>query len=208
MLTHPTKFGETDTLVNAVKDIYPDRTIHAVNRLDKLTSGIVLVALDKKTAGELSDMIEKRLVHKEYSCLVHGRLNKSGRIDLAISEGGNGARLRETVSKGGMSALTFYEPLEICDKATLLKVVIKTGRTHQIRAHMKSIGHPVIGDPVYGDKDKDIALFGSAAAPERQMLHAGFMEFRPHAGAERISIKAPMPEDFLAAIEAAGKKKV
>jgi 23S rRNA pseudouridine1911/1915/1917 synthase len=206
MLTHPTRFGEQDTLVNAVKALYPSNTIHAINRLDRFTSGIVLVALDKITAEKLASLIVKRKVYKEYACLVHGKINKKGTIDLALSEGGGGAKSREVVEEGGMRAFTEYEPIEVFDTATLLRIIIKTGRTHQIRAHMKFIKHPVIGDPVYGDKGLDDSLFTSGNAPTRQMLHAAVMEFILSPGEKKTIIKARYPADINAALDIVRRK--
>jgi 23S rRNA pseudouridine1911/1915/1917 synthase len=195
MLTHPTKFRETDTLVNAVKELYPERSIHAVNRLDRGTSGIVLIALTPEKAGELSAMIMNKNIYKEYLCLVHGKIQKKGNIENYISKGGDGAKSRDVVNTGGNLAQTYYEPVKHFSGATLLKVIIKTGRTHQIRAHMKYIKHPCAGDPVYGDAELDKRLFGEAA-PKRQMLHASLMDFKDEKGGG-IEIKAGLPDDFV-----------
>jgi 23S rRNA pseudouridine1911/1915/1917 synthase len=205
MLTHPTKFRETDTLVNAVKELYPERSIHAVNRLDRDTSGIVLIALSAEKAGELSAIIMDRSVHKEYLCLVHGAVIKKGKIENNISKGGRGAKSRNVVKTGGMPAQTYYEPVEHFNGAVLLKIVIKTGRTHQIRVHMKFIKHACVGDPVYGNTDMDKKLFGDAA-PKRQMLHAALMSFKDKNGA-KTEIKAGLPDDFIKAIGYIKNKK-
>ncbi len=200
MLVHPTKFREHDTLVNAVMAKYGVKTAHPANRLDRETSGIVFVALNSARAQELSTLFEKRQVKKEYLCLVHGKMAKKGEIKIGVSKGGGGIKSRETVEEGGHEAHTIYEPVEVFDHATLLKIVIKTGRTHQIRSHMRFIKHPVIGDTVYGDGGLDEALFGAGKSPGRQMLHSAFTEFTL-AGKEVISVKAPLPKDFEEAIK-------
>jgi 23S rRNA pseudouridine1911/1915/1917 synthase len=203
MLTHPTKFCEENTLVNALKAAYPENTIHAVNRLDRFTSGIVLAALDAKMAAELSGLILKKKVYKEYVCLVHGKINRAGIVDLNLSSGGNGAKTREVVFSGGKQANTTYEPVEIYNCVTFLRIVIKTGRTHQIRAHMKYINHPVVGDPVYGNREMDLKVFGAENAPERQLLHARLMEFVLPLDNKKYSFTAPLPEDIKLALKMA-----
>ncbi len=177
MIVHPTGYRETDTLVNAVKAMYPENTIHAINRLDRDTTGIVLVALNSKTAAALVKLMMKRKIHKEYLCLVHGRLEKKGEITAEIARNGEGRAIRNVVESGGLTAHTIYEPLKINENSTILKVILKTGRTHQIRSHMKHIGHPVVGDKTYGDRALDIKLLGEANLPAGQLLHAYKMEF-------------------------------
>ena len=120
-------------------------------------------------------------------------------IRIGVSRGGGGVKSREAVKEGGLEAHTLYEPVEIFESATLLKIIIKTGRTHQIRSHMRFIKHPVIGDPVYGEPELDAKLLGENR-PKRQMLHAGFTEFML-AGDKKISVEAPLPEDFKEAIK-------
>jgi len=206
MLTHPTKFGETDTLVNGVKEMYPESSVHAVNRLDRDTSGIVAVALGREKAKELSGLIMAGKFRKQYLSLVHGRIVKKGKIEKEISRGGSGARSRRVVEAGGMSALTEYEPAEIYKEATLLKIIIVTGRTHQIRAHMKFIKHPCVGDPVYGDTVLDQGLF-KGEAPKRQMLHAASLSFQTSPGRDSTGINAPLPEDMSKALEYLRERK-
>ena len=194
MITHPTKHRETNTLLNAAVAAFKTKHIHVINRLDKDTSGIVLLALDSKTASELGYLVKTRQIYKEYACVVHGVIKKPGRIEAEISEGGDGAKSR-TAGKGGKAALSFYEPVSGNEKATLLKVIIKTGRTHQIRAHMKYIGHPIAGDRVYGDAEKDSNLFGTEKLPDGQMLHAAKTEFIFRD--ERVVIESAVPAGFL-----------
>ncbi len=194
MITHPTKHRETNTLLNAAVAAFKTKHIHIINRLDKDTSGIVLLALDRKTASELSFLVKSRQVYKEYACVVHGVIKKPGKIEAEISGGGDGAKSR-TAGLGGKEALSFYEPVSGNEKATLLKVVIKTGRTHQIRAHMKYIGHPIAGDRVYGDAGKDKELFKNGSVPAGQMLHAAKMEFIFRD--KRVVLLSELPSGFL-----------
>lgn len=203
MITHPTKHAERDTLLNAAVAKFKKRGIHIINRLDKETSGIVLLAFDRKTAAELYFLVKSRQVYKEYACVVHGDVNKPGRICAEISGGGGGAK-RRTAGEGGKEAVSFYEPVAGNGKITLLKVVIKTGRTHQIRAHMGYIGHPIAGDRSYGDAKKDEELFKDSEMPAGQLLHASKMEFVHRDN--RVVISSALPGKFLTLQQAGAGK--
>jgi len=195
MIIHPSGYRETNTLVNAVKGMYPENTIHAINRLDRDTTGIVIVALNPETAAKLVKIVMKRKVYKEYICLVHGKIEKPGEILAEISKQGEGKAYRKIVDKGGYSAHTVYDPIKVNDSSTLLKVVLKTGRTHQIRAHMQHIGHPIVGDQTYGDRALDIKLLGEDNLPKGQLLHAHKIEFEPPGTLKMLAITANPPWD-------------
>jgi 23S rRNA pseudouridine1911/1915/1917 synthase len=195
MLVHPTAHRDTNTLANAVKSLYPENTIHVINRLDRETTGIVIVALNKETASVLTKIMTGRGIHKEYLCLVHGRVAAPGEITAMLSKNSSEARFRTVVSTGGQSAHTMYEPVSKNKTTTLLKVILKTGRTHQIRTHMKHIGHPVVGDKTYGDMALDIKLLGSDNPQPGQKLHAYKMEFVLPGTLEKINLTAEPPWD-------------
>jgi 23S rRNA pseudouridine1911/1915/1917 synthase len=190
MLVHPTAHRENNTLANGVKALYPDSTIHVINRLDRETTGIVVVALNKETASVLAKVMTSRSIYKEYLCLVHGRVTHAGEITAQLSKNSRDERIRTVVSTGGQSAHTLYEPVIKNKTTTLLKVVLKTGRTHQIRTHMKHIGHPVVGDKIYGDMALDIKLLGEDNPQPGQILHAYRMEFVMPGTGEKINIIA------------------
>jgi 23S rRNA pseudouridine1911/1915/1917 synthase len=192
---HPTAHRDTNTLANAVKSLYPENTIHVINRLDRDTTGIVVVALNKETASVLTKIMVSRNIHKEYLCMVHGRIASAGEITAQLSKNSREAKIRTIVSSGGQSAHTLFEPVRKNKTTTLLRVILKTGRTHQIRTHMKHIGHPVAGDRLYGDLALDIKLFGPDNPQPGQMLHAHKMEFVLPGTNERINLTAEPPWD-------------
>jgi 23S rRNA pseudouridine1911/1915/1917 synthase len=163
-----------------------------VHRLDKETSGVLLAAKNDAAHRGLSEQFAGRHLRKEYLALVSGvpRL-QSGVIERAISRHPV-HRERMTVGEGGRPARTDWAIVEAFgDKAALLRCRIHSGRTHQIRVHLKSIGHPLLGDKVYGWKP-DPAL----PAPPRVMLHAERIAFLHPITARPLDVRAPLPEDF------------
>jgi 23S rRNA pseudouridine1911/1915/1917 synthase len=157
-----------------------------VHRLDKGTSGVLLVAKNDAAHQSLASQFSGRTVEKTYLALVHGRVHaESGRITTPI-ERDSARRTRMTTRSGsGRSALTEYRVKQRFEKFTYLEVRIGTGRTHQIRVHLSSIGHPVAGDRLYG---------GQPA--ERIFLHAWRIEFVSPATGERVAVTAPLPADL------------
>lgn len=157
-----------------------------VHRLDKGTSGVLLVARDDAAHQNLARQFSSRTVEKVYLALVHGGVRgESGRIATPI-ERDSARRTRMTTRSGaGRAALTEYRVLERFDKFTHLEVRIGTGRTHQIRVHLASIGHPVAGDRLYG-----------APAAERIFLHAHRIVFHSLAAERHVTVEAPLPPDL------------
>lgn len=183
-----------------------------VHRLDRETSGVMVIARNQKTFEYLKKLFAGRSVKKEYVALVWGRIHeKSGMIDKPISI--KDGSVRRTVFKGKMPrpAVTEYEVLKHYlyvhgkhrDELTLVKVMPKTGRTHQIRVHMSSIGHSVVGDKLYGKKgsivldDSPRATDGNAGGAElsRQFLHAERLEFKLPSGEHGV-FEAPLPAEL------------
>lgn len=164
-----------------------------VHRLDKGTSGVILVARTDAAHRSLAAQFASRTVEKVYLALVEGRVEKdAGRIDRPI-ERDPVRRTRMTARTGrGRRALTEYRVLERYDRFTLLEVRIHTGRTHQIRVHLASIGHPVAGDTVYGAAARPAGL----EAPGRPWLHAWRIGFTSPATGQRIVVEAPVPEEL------------
>ena len=161
-----------------------------VHRLDKDTSGVLLVARTDAAHRALAAQFAGRTVEKIYLALVHGSVRAdSGRIEKPIARDPV-RRTRMTARlESGREALTSYTVRQRFDKFTFLEVKIGTGRTHQIRVHLASIGHPVAGDRVYGARAAD------AAAP-RLFLHAWRIGFVSPASAERVSVEAPLPAEL------------
>ncbi len=200
--THPSHNHHTDTLANALSYRYKKSNtpfvFRAVNRLDKNTSGIVLFAKSALAANLFSQLQQNKLVKKEYLALVHGSTQCKGKVDGYIRRREKSIIYRELctnkISDDAQYSLTEYEALAHGDACSMVKLLLHTGRTHQIRVHMSSIGHYVIGDDLYGSLDGE----------QRQMLHACSMEFIHPITDKQISIQAPLPTDFVCALRKRG----
>lgn len=203
MVVHPAAGNEDGTLVNAL--LYHLDTLGGiggelrpgiVHRLDKDTSGLLLVAKNDAAQLTLSRQLADRAMEKHYRALVEGILREdSGLIDAPIARHRTD-RKRMAVDPAGRPSQTEWTVLCRGKGCTLLDVHILTGRTHQIRVHMKSIGHPVCGDPIYG-------LPHGARVP-RLMLHAYSLSFTHPTTGERMTFTAPLPEAFLAGLRGNG----
>ena len=170
--THPSCLHFDNTLSNMVKAYFDSinlkRKIRPVNRLDKDTSGLVVFAKNQYIHERLSDQMLNNQFHKEYLAILEGNLEtKSGIIDAPISRKSNSIIERE-ISSSGEKAITHFECIENYDNYCVVKFVLKTGRTHQIRVHSKYINHPILGDTLYGKKSTLI---------NRQALHAYKISF-------------------------------
>lgn len=194
--THPSSGHYTGTLANALVFHYGS-AFHArfINRLDRNTSGLVLVAKDPLAASALSHNMARGEIRKTYLAIVAGRLDRPGRIETDIRRCPGSIMLREACPRGeGDHALTEYQPIYFDAEYTLLRLVPHTGRTHQLRVHLASIGHPIMGDDLYGCASPLIA---------RQALHAAVLRFRGPGG-EELMARAPMPEDMCALLRLKG----
>lgn len=152
MPTHPSKGNNLPTLANAVMGYYGGNFVfRSVNRLDRDTSGIVIIAKNQLSAGKLSESMKKGLWEKKYHALVTGVLSKeSGTIDAPIErmEEGN---IKRVVRADGKRAITKYQVIECYSDSSLCEIILLTGRTHQIRVHFAHIGHPLVSDFLYGE---------------------------------------------------------
>lgn len=168
-----------------------------VHRLDAGTSGAMVVAKSELAYGKLKNEFRYHRVEKIYTALVTGRVNPLiGTIDAPIGRA-PGREFKMAVVSGGKPAVTHYDVVEELPGATLLKVQLETGRTHQIRVHLAAIGHPLVGDTEYGADRKTAARLGL----ERQWLHASRLAFRhPRTGLD-VAVQAPLPADLAAALE-------
>ncbi|MBI3986187.1 MAG: RluA family pseudouridine synthase, partial [Lentisphaerae bacterium] len=172
-----------------------------VHRLDKDTSGALVIAKNETALQGLSEQFKRREVTKEYLALVAGHLQPgSGRIETLIGRHPVRRQRMAVRTRGGRQAVTVYETLEQWPCASLLNIRIETGRTHQIRVHLSHLGHPVLGDTQYG-----AGSWRAFPAPlPRQMLHARHIVFRhPHSG-KRMEFTAPLPSDMAAVIDLMG----
>jgi 23S rRNA pseudouridine1911/1915/1917 synthase len=200
LVVHPAPSHTGPTLVDQLAETLgggadPERP-GIVHRLDKDTSGLLVVARDDETHAALQQLVREREVERVYLALAGGRLtSRTGTIDAPI---GRSARQRHRMAVSGAAsrqARTHFTVLELLPRETYLEARLETGRTHQIRAHFAAIGHPLTGDPTYGGA----ARYGL----RRQFLHAHRLAFRhPRTGAA-LEFTSPLPGDLTAALEAA-----
>lgn len=205
MVVHPAYGNYSGTLVNAL--LYHTNNLSSLNgnirpgiihRLDKDTSGLIIVAKNNFAHAKLAQMFVDKTVHKTYICIVKGNFSEDkckGRIENLIARDTKDRKKMTIVEKNGKIAISNYEVIEQVENFSLVKVKIETGRTHQIRVHMKSINHPILGDEVYGLKDKNV---------KRQMLHAYKLEFLSPLDNKNYCFKGKFYEDF---VEVAKKLK-
>lgn len=207
LVVHPAPGHDAGTLVNALlhhcrdlTGIGGERRPGIVHRLDKDTSGILVVAKNDAAMHELQRQFKEREVHKEYAALVWGRLKQgSGTIDEPISRHRHHRTRMAVVQERGRRAVTHWSLVEAFEDVCWVRLRIETGRTHQIRVHMAHIGHPVVGDAVYGGIRKRHAV-----CAERQMLHAEVLRIaHPRTGAPLL-FEAPLPADFRALLHQLG----
>lgn len=202
MIVHPGAATGEDTLVHALLAHCADSLSGIggverpgiVHRLDKETTGVIVVAKSDKAHRALADQFATRSLKKEYVALVAGVPQLlSGTIDRAISRHPT-HRHRMTIGEGGKPAKTAWERGEVFgDIAAVIRCQIFTGRTHQIRVHLKSLGHPILGDALYGWKP-DARL---AQQPERVMLHAEHLVLTHPISGKELDLRAPLPKDFV-----------
>lgn len=200
LVIHPSHGHESGTLVNAImfhiKDlsgINGEIRPGIVHRLDKDTSGLVIIAKNDKAHNRLSEMFKNKEINKTYLAIVKGSLGRDkGSLETQMGRDPKDRKKMSVLKTGGKTAITNYEVLDKNEKFSLVRVNIETGRTHQIRVHMKYLGYPILGDSVYGKESKSV---------KRQMLHAYKLEFlHPVTGKEMI-IKSEIPKDFSEVLE-------
>jgi 23S rRNA pseudouridine1911/1915/1917 synthase len=218
MVVHPAAGHPGGTLVNALLYHCPDlegiggqKRPGIVHRLDKDTSGVLVVAKTDLAHHELSRQFKARKIRKHYLALVYGLPEDDrGQIDLPIGRHPKERKKMSTVSTSGREALTIWRVKERFAGATLLEIDLKTGRTHQIRVHCTSMGHPIVGDNVYGRRPRlakeNAPLYAILKTAKRQMLHALRLGFTHPVTAETLHFNAPLPEDMQTIIEQLDKK--
>ena len=203
MVTHPAAGHSEGTLVNALMfhldslgGIGGELRPGIVHRLDRDTSGLMIVAKHDESQQALSRMLAERRIEKHYRALVEGRMKETaGRIELPIDRSRKD-RKKMAVDPEGREAITEWSVIAPGRECTLLDVHILTGRTHQIRVHMKAIQHPVCGDPVYG--------WERGVRVPCLMLHAFSLRFSHPRTGEEMRFEAPLPEDFRKGLLAGG----
>ncbi len=200
MVVHPTKSHFDGTLANAITyhigRIGEDCRIRFVNRLDMNTSGLVVIAKNSYAHHKLSlDMGQDR-VHKEYLAIVEGIISQdSGTLDFPIYRETEDS-ISRVVDPRGQRSITHYRVLQRLEGGSLVSLRLETGRTHQIRVHLSHIGHPIMGDDLYGRPDSSLI--------DRQALHAYKLIFdQPRLG-DRIELKSSLPKDMVGLLEKLG----
>ena len=197
MVVHPGNGNTEGTLVNAILNhckgslsgIGGEIRPGIVHRIDKDTSGLLIVAKNDKAHIDLSNQIKNHEVTKIYTALVKGNIEEDeATIDMPIARSQND-RKKMAVRKDGKEAVSHLKVEKRYGKYTLIKVKIDTGRTHQIRVHMAEIKHPVVGDEVYSNGKNDFNVHG-------QMLHSTILEFKHPTTGEMMHLEAPLPEYF------------
>ena len=202
LVVHPANGNPDGTLVNAIMAMCKERLSGIggelrpgiVHRLDKDTSGLLIVAKNDKAHINMSEQIKNRQVTKKYIALVRGVIQEDdATIDMPIGRSTKD-RKKMAVTKNGKQAVTHFKVLKRYPKYTLLEVKIDTGRTHQIRVHMAEIGHPVVGDMVYSNGKNDFGIQG-------QMLHAKSLDFKHPITGKQMHLEAELPQYFKSILE-------
>ncbi len=214
MVVHPAYGNPSGTLVNAL--LYHCKDLAGINgvlrpgivhRLDKDTSGVMVVAKDDEAYHHLAKQFKNRTVKKMYWAIVYGKVTSDeGLIDSDIGRHPSERKRMSTRTRRGRPAVTRWKKIEEFDGATLLEIFPQTGRTHQIRVHLSSIGHPILGDPLYGRKGRpgaihDPVLRQCVKRLNRQALHAQRLEFTHPQTGETVRFASPMPRDMEEVLE-------
>ena len=189
IVVHPSKGHSNDTVINALlgmdikfETILGQKKPLLVHRLDKDTSGLLLVAKNEKTYNYLTEIQKKRKIKKHYFAVISGVPDKKhATIDASISRN-KSHRKKMSVNSKGRKSLTTYKVIKSNNNMSLIELELHTGRTHQIRVHMQALGHPIIGDTLYGKKSKLI---------DRQLLHAYKLKFKDNKNNEILVQNEP-----------------
>ncbi|HEV2613670.1 MAG TPA: 23S rRNA pseudouridine(1911/1915/1917) synthase RluD [Gammaproteobacteria bacterium] len=209
MVVHPAAGNQQNTMANALLDYLPQLAqvprAGLIHRLDKETSGLLIVAKTISAQTYLVSELQARKIHREYIAVINGVLISGGTVNEPIGRHVK-YRQRRTVSQGGKPSVTHYRVIERFAAHTLIKVVLETGRTHQIRVHMSHIGYPLLGDKTYGARP----IVPQGASPEaieyirnfkHQALHARRLSFIHPTTKKEIHFEAPVPEPLEKLIE-------
>ncbi len=197
LIVHPTKGHPVGTVANALAYYMQEQSkkwkIRFVNRLDMDTSGLLLIAKNAYCQNDISNQMHRNQISKKYIAIVKGIIEEeSGTVDMPIGRP-DLEDVRRGVMTDGAPSITHYKVIEHLKGHSLIELILETGRTHQIRVHMSYIGHPVLGDHLYGGENVNLM--------ERQALHAVELSFNHPITKLPVNFKAPVPEDMLNAID-------
>lgn len=201
LVVHPGSGNWSGTLLNALLHHAPALEgvprAGIVHRLDKDTSGLLVVAKTLEAQTSLVRQLQQRNVKRDYLALVRGDVKTGGTVDAPIGRHPQ-QRTRMAVVSNGKEARTHYQVLEQFDGITLLQCSLETGRTHQIRVHMHTLGHPLLGDPIYGGRPKKMSSHtgGMQIDFSRQALHAQRLELAHPRHGQTMAWEAPLPSDM------------
>jgi 23S rRNA pseudouridine1911/1915/1917 synthase len=203
VVCHPSKQGPWSSLVGAFRELRGLDKIHLVSRLDRETSGVVVIALNHATASRLQTAFAARRTKKTYVALLHGHLKEARTTESLLEPDPDSpvfVKQRVAFAGRGKSATTHFEPIETWGAWTLARIIPESGRKHQIRAHAEWLGHPIVGDKIYGgdplcyldfiDHGWDASLAARLQLP-RQALHAASLEI--HGPGWHLDFSAPCP---------------
>ncbi len=201
MVVHPAPGNYSGTLVNAL--MFHAENLSSINgvirpgivhRIDKDTSGILMIAKDNNAHNSLAHQLKEKTTKRVYVAIVHGRLKEEqGHINAPIARNPKD-RLKMAVVMGGKEAVTHYKVIKAYKNYSIVELRLETGRTHQIRVHMAYIGHPLLGDPVYGKKNEKIKHDG-------QLLHAKLLGFNHPRTGDYMEFDSQLPEYFVEIIQ-------
>jgi 23S rRNA pseudouridine1911/1915/1917 synthase len=209
LVTHPGAGNWTGTLANAL--LYYDSTLSKldrvgiVHRLDKNTSGLMVIARNEKSQKYLVEQLQSHLVDREYSAIVYGHMIAGGTVNEPLGRDSKD-RIKQAISASGKEAITHYRTINRFNSHTHVKAILETGRTHQIRVHLSHVGHSLVGDPMYGGRVR----FPKKASEElkeallnfkRQALHSKKLTLTHPISGEIMSWKSPLPDDMLKLLE-------
>jgi 23S rRNA pseudouridine1911/1915/1917 synthase len=198
VVTHPGRGHDRGTLVHgllerAIRGGEDPSRPGIVHRLDRDTSGLLVVARSERAHRRLQRMLRDRRIDRRYLALVHGTMPPALTVDRPVGRDPRSRRRMSTRSTAGRAAVTHLRRLEELGAFTLLEARLETGRTHQIRVHLEAIGNPVVGDPVYGRRPPSLGL-------ERQFLHSARLSFPHPETGEPVEVESPLPPDLDAAL--------
>ena len=199
MVVHPTKRYQSGTLANALlyyfKETNQDCIVRLVSRLDMDTSGLIIIAKNQYAHMELSNNMQQNEIEKRYLALVHGHMEEmEGTIDKPIYRPEIESNMKRVVDERGQRSITHYKVIERLKDADLVECLLETGRTHQIRVHLSSLGHPICGDTLYGDESDSEVI-------SRQALHAYGLNFKSPRTKKPLELRAELPNDIKVLLE-------